>query len=293
MAALDARGLTFTAKTLLAASRRARHIVTHLRHPTENLHDVFLVGTAHIGKRSPEEVENVIRIVKPSCVVVELCEARARRIEQRNSSTSYTASPLESLFEKVVHRLLDDLIREYLRRAGVEAVAAPQLRRAVVAGLGLLRESGGDMLVAIQSARALNARLVLGDIPIDATMKALSNATTTMPWNAEALMTSIPPRFAEATDILRKSLVDSFLRSSNVDDAVESFLSSMDRDKINLLVSTMDEIAPAHVKAIVHDRDIHLARELRRAAALGTTVAVVGLAHIDGVERHFLSNHQS
>lgn len=292
MAALDVRALTFTAKTLRAASPRARHIVTHLRHPTQNLHDVYLVGTAHIGKRSPEEVESVIRMVKPSCVLVELCEARSRSIEQRNSRPSYTASPHESLFEKFVHRILDDLIRVYLRRAGVEEVAAPQLRRAVVAGLGLLRESGGDMNAAIQTARALNARLVLGDVPIDDTMRALSDATTSMPWNLEALMTSISPRFAEATQILRKSLVDSFLRSSDVDDAVESFLAGIDRDTINLLVSTMEEIAPSHVKAIVHDRDIHLARELRGAAASGTTVAVVGIAHVDGVERHFLANQQ-
>ena len=40
--------------------------------------ECFLIGTAHISKKSAEEVREVIRRVKPDTVMLELCEGRAK-----------------------------------------------------------------------------------------------------------------------------------------------------------------------------------------------------------------------
>jgi pheromone shutdown protein TraB len=41
---------------------------------------IFLVGTAHVSKASSEEVRDMIRLVKPQSVMVELCQQRAARL---------------------------------------------------------------------------------------------------------------------------------------------------------------------------------------------------------------------
>ena len=39
--------------------------------------EVYLIGTAHVSKKSAEEVRDVIQAVRPDTVFVELCEKRA------------------------------------------------------------------------------------------------------------------------------------------------------------------------------------------------------------------------
>lgn len=41
---------------------------------------IFLVGTAHVSRSSAEEVRELIRVVQPTTVMVELCEQRAERL---------------------------------------------------------------------------------------------------------------------------------------------------------------------------------------------------------------------
>ena len=41
---------------------------------------IFLVGTAHVSRQSAEEVRELIRVVRPSTVMVELCTERAERM---------------------------------------------------------------------------------------------------------------------------------------------------------------------------------------------------------------------
>ena len=41
---------------------------------------IYLVGTAHVSKNSAEEVRELINIVKPSTVMVELCRKRADKL---------------------------------------------------------------------------------------------------------------------------------------------------------------------------------------------------------------------
>jgi pheromone shutdown protein TraB len=47
---------------------------------------IFLVGTAHVSKQSAVEVREMIRLVKPDTVMVELCPERAARLRAGGSS---------------------------------------------------------------------------------------------------------------------------------------------------------------------------------------------------------------
>ncbi|CAD7698987.1 unnamed protein product [Ostreobium quekettii] len=49
--------------------------------------EIFLIGTAHISKKSAEEVKETINFVKPDVVMVELCHDRAIRLRSGRAST--------------------------------------------------------------------------------------------------------------------------------------------------------------------------------------------------------------
>ncbi|CAE7770795.1 unnamed protein product, partial [Symbiodinium sp. CCMP2456] len=67
-------------RNFTASSPGLSQTVEHLRHPL-NTGEVFLVGTSHISEASAKEVRDIIHTVRPRHVVVELCEARRRRLE--------------------------------------------------------------------------------------------------------------------------------------------------------------------------------------------------------------------
>ena len=62
---------------------------------------IYLVGTAHVSKDSAEEVRELINIVKPSTVMVELCRKRADRL--RSSSQVSAPNVCAELCERAHH----------------------------------------------------------------------------------------------------------------------------------------------------------------------------------------------
>ena len=58
-----------------------RGVVLYLRNPTV-LGDCYLVGTAHVGQGSRVEVSEVIKLVSPKTVVLELCPQRRNALLQ-------------------------------------------------------------------------------------------------------------------------------------------------------------------------------------------------------------------
>ncbi len=56
---------------------------------------IFLVGTAHVSRNSAEEVRELIHVVKPTTIMVELCRKRADKLR---SSPKVPSSPLSILY---------------------------------------------------------------------------------------------------------------------------------------------------------------------------------------------------
>ncbi|KAL6041063.1 Carbohydrate esterase family 1 protein [Balamuthia mandrillaris] len=56
--------------------------------------EFYILGTAHVSKRSAEEVKELIERVKPDVVMVELCEKRARKLR---GEVAHSLSPQEEL----------------------------------------------------------------------------------------------------------------------------------------------------------------------------------------------------
>lgn len=57
---------------------------------------IFLVGTAHVSRNSADEVRELIHVVKPSTIMVELCRKRADKL--RSSAQVPSPPPSVLLF---------------------------------------------------------------------------------------------------------------------------------------------------------------------------------------------------
>ncbi|KAK3246760.1 hypothetical protein CYMTET_43722 [Cymbomonas tetramitiformis] len=75
----DSGRCSFAHHLTTGASASLPPTMAYLRH-LETGCEIFLVGTAHISRKSAEEVKEVIRQVQPETVFVELCDKRAWKL---------------------------------------------------------------------------------------------------------------------------------------------------------------------------------------------------------------------
>ena len=75
------------------------------------------------------------------------------------------------------------------------------------------------------------------------------------------------------------------LRGGSIGDAVESL---KDRAQVAALRRHLNRAAPSIVEVMLHQRDRLMVKQLRRKIPQGVVVAVVGLAHMDGIEHEWL-----
>ena len=119
----------------LARSTNARRVTTYVR-PAEG-GDVYLVGTAHVGTRSRDEVANIVDTVRPATVVVELCRPRAEALRNGAGESQSSIGPT-------------------LERLGLDAATA-RIAAGVFDRFAGSVTQGGDMLAAIDAAERVGA----------------------------------------------------------------------------------------------------------------------------------------
>ena len=166
---------------------------------------IFLVGTAHVSRQSAQDVRSVVAVVRPDAVVVELCRSRqavlalqepedAEHERQGQPQPQFCAGDSRSGVgagsSGRVPGLLSlsgdqGLLPTYLRSLALGGSSAILLRL-LLARLseGLSGRLGGvrpgvEMAAAAAAARDCGATLVLGDRPIEITLRRAWDA---LPW---------------------------------------------------------------------------------------------------------------
>lgn len=226
----------------------------------DNGAEVYLVGTAHISKRSAEEVQRIMRTVKPSTVLVELCAARAKQLMAPPGGKSS-------------HSMLS----EVLRTLGAPGDAATKLLSLGMKGFyaawkhaGL--EPGLEFRVALTEAELLSATVVYGDQEATETLKKLA-ATIKLP--SLLRMFTAPP--TPPPELARVMSAD-----ASLEEAIERL---KNRETVRAMVKFTRSIHPEATRVLLDERDVILADALRKCT--GRVVGVVGLAHVDGIERRW------
>ncbi|CAM9196609.1 unnamed protein product [Scytosiphon promiscuus] len=270
--------------------------VSYLYNPTKKS-EIWLVGTAHISNSSATLVENVIRDIKPQVVMVELDAKRvgsfieASKKGEEAATVNYTgeekSAPLPAkkalpFFGTFFKQLLDpsvsvnDRITELF--AGALGKAISKMYESMdQKGLA----SGQEFTIAISEARACGAKILLGDRDVQArvTLRRLSEAL----------------RSIDLQQLSQSSQMETGLGLEALDgSSKESINSSLEilknRETMRKVVDFYKQEAPELYSAMIGERDKVMAVNLMTLEKVQTTVAVVGLAHVDGIEGILMAN---
>jgi pheromone shutdown-related protein TraB len=208
--------------------------------------EIVIVGTAHISRRSVEEVERVIAELRPDTVCVELDVAR------HDTLVDDTRWRKLDIFEvirqkKVLFFLSSLLLTAYQRKLGEKLGVKP----------------GADMLAAIKKAEEVGARLVLADRDIQATLKRSFHSLSF--WNKCQLLAVMIAAFFATGEISEEQIED-----------------LKDKDNIGEMMRAFAREMPELQVPLIDERDRYLMSSIQDAP--GTRiVAVVGAGHVQGM----------
>ena len=258
---------------------------------------ITLIGTAHLSEKSNDEVERVIGELQPNIVMVELDKTRLSRIgidsvkdinlqvvtsEDIELPNNNNESPWYWMFlngfaqvaRKMLTGMYNDMSSKMNNKDG----------------------GGGEFLVAIRAAESCEVctKLILGD----------RDSVTTIQRAAQLAMESGNPfrvlqKLSEANGQEMEQL-ESRLRQELGDDvdSAEFQVAMMeelktDADLRNRLFAKLEKEVPEFTQAFLHERDYIMsrviAREIENNSSVQRVVAVVGLAHVPGIQSNLES----
>lgn len=210
--------------------------------------EVILVGTAHVSQNSAKEVKNIIEQEQPDTVCIELCQSR-----------------YDSLFDKDRWANMDiiKIIKEKKALLFLINLIMASYQKKIAKQLGV--KAGQEMMQGIESAKEVDAEIVLADRNIDVTFKRiLANLNL---WDKSKLVFQLIYSVFDNEEISEEDL-----------DKLKS------EDMLNSALNEMTKNMPRLKTSLVDERDKYLAQKIKNAPG-NKIVAVLGAAHIPGVKK--------
>lgn len=215
--------------------------------------DYYVVGTAHVSRRSAEVVEGLIGTGEFDAVAIELCPSRHKLL---TDNQQWQSTDLFSLIRQgKAGLMLANLV-----------LSGYQKRLAKQFGI----EPGAEMRAAMQAADEQNLPLQLIDRDLGTTMKRVWRGLGF--WNKFILFNGL--------------LVSVFSRETVSEEEIEKLKQG------DMLESAFAEFAaqsPALYKALIAERDQYMAARLREENGRTENrkvLAVIGAGHLQGLTNH-------
>jgi pheromone shutdown-related protein TraB len=204
-----------------------------------------LVGTAHVSKRSVEDVAAVIDAVVPDGVCVELDAARHRNLVDPESWQRL------DIFK---------VLREGKAALLLSSLVMASFQRRIAKELGV--EPGAEMLEAVKRAEARGVPVHVVDRDIQVTLRRTWSrlgffSKTKMSWQ----------------------LFGSLFAAAEID---EETVEKLKEEDLGGLLETLAESFPQVKETLIDERDVYLAEKIHRAPG-EQLVAVVGAGHVPGI----------
>ncbi|MBZ0234882.1 MAG: TraB/GumN family protein [Deltaproteobacteria bacterium] len=232
-----------------------------------------VVGTAHVSRRSVEEVTRVIEELRPEVVCVELCQGRYDALTQENAFRNLDVFKVVRE-GKTLYLLAHLALASYQRKMGDALGVKP----------------GSELLAAIETAKRVGARVELIDRDIHTTLKRTwSNLGL---WKRSMLLSSLLVGFGEDDDDGKPAADDKRAGTGGREGRKEITADDIEQLKESKALSEMlDELAralPEVKKPLIDERDAFLVSGMESSAnGARNVVAVVGAAHVPGMRRQF------
>ncbi len=211
---------------------------------------ILLVGTAHVSKESVALVKEVIENEQPDTVCVELCESRYQSIS--NKDRWLNTDIVNVIKEKKAFLLLSNLLlASFQKRIAQKLDVNP----------------GEEMIVAISSAKEIDANIHLADRDIRVTLSRT--------WRVMGLWDKL------------RMLFQLLLSVGSVEDISEEDIEKMKKeDVLETVLAEVGQTMPVLRKILIDERDQYLTKKIRSAPG-EKVVAVVGAGHVPGIKAHW------
>jgi pheromone shutdown-related protein TraB len=208
-----------------------------------------LVGTAHVSRKSVEEVQHVIDTLRPDTVCVELDQTR-----------------YDNLIDQDRFRKLDifQIIKDQKALYFLSTLALSAFQKRLGDKLGV--KPGAEMHAAIDKAKELNAHLVLADRDIQATLKRTWASLSF--WNRSEMLSALLAGFFSAHEIGEEQIEE-----------------MKDKDTLGEMMKEFAKAMPRLQGPLIDERDRYLMCSVREAPGKNV-VAVVGAAHVEGMKKY-------
>ena len=217
--------------------------VTHIQ---DDDRDIYVVGTAHISKKSVEEVRHTIEQVKPDTVCVELCETRYQSMADADRWKKLDIFQVIRQ-QKVLFLLSSLALSSYQRRMGDQFGVEP----------------GAELKEAIRCSENLGSELVLVDRDIQATLKRTwANLGF---WNKIKVLGGL----------FQGVFADEELSEEELEKLKE-------KDHLSDMMAEFARLMPQVKEPLIDERDHFLMSAIEDAPGK-TIVAVVGAGHVPGM----------
>jgi pheromone shutdown-related protein TraB len=214
-----------------------------------------IIGTAHVSEKSVEEVKKVILEDKPEVVAVELDAGRYHRLIQEKLGV-----------EEKTDISVSDIIKGDNIGLFLVSGLLTYMQKKIGNDLGV--KPGSEMLVAVDAANEVGARIALIDRDINLTLKRTMNA---MSFREKAKFI-----FGVAASLLGK------------DEELEDVESLKEGDTLQEVMGYFKEMSPAAYKVLVDERDAFMVHRIQDIEE-DHIIAVVGAGHQSGMN-HYLDH---
>jgi pheromone shutdown-related protein TraB len=209
---------------------------------------IHIVGTAHVSRKSVEEVERVIDEVKPDTVCVEL---DPMRFEALTDDTRWRKLDIFAVIKqrKVLFLMASLALQAYQRRLGDQLGVKP----------------GSELLAAVEAAERVGAEVVLADRDVQATLRRT--------WANLGFLNKVK---------LLGALSASVFDAQEIDE--EQIEALKDREHISDMMTEFAKVMPEVKIPLIDERDQYLMSSIEDAPG-DTIVAVVGAGHVEGMAK--------
>ena len=213
----------------------------------------YLVGTAHVSEDSVREVEEVIDLVKPDTVCVELCDAR-----------------YHSLTDKERWKNLDifKVIKEGKTLFLLATLAIGAYQRRLGAKLGI--KPGAELMAGAEKAKEVGAALELIDRDIHITLKRT--------WGNLG--------FFKKMGLLSAIMGSMFEGKVDEEVGADEIEALKEQANLSLMMEEFSNEFPEVHKPLIDERDRYMISGIKDAPG-EIIVAVVGAGHVPGMKRYF------
>jgi len=278
---------------------------------------VYLLGTAHISERSAQLADRLVRDVHPDGIFVELDLKRAGGVPRQAENVSQNKFSMLEEGSAVPRDVVVPVLPTTLPRAAVASPDVPPAlpeskapkkqgffdgmrEKALAASANVVGGAlkgmyqnlgdngfrpGEEFAAAVRAGSADNAAIILGDQDVEVTLRRLTQAMAVTDLS-KLNDASVQSRFSE---IMPGGADTMPTGSMNVQDkeVLTTFVEEIkSRENVRALMKELKEVAPAMVQAMLTERDAYMAAGIDTLNEYECIVAVMGIAHIDGVENN-------